>query len=149
MSGIIPPNRWPSYDQDHLLAYMCGVAVSPVRPEESWPKSDDFMLEIVLALATPKQVWPVDPPACTNVRQDEVPKATEFERQKEAFKGIPEMFLAPYRGKFVASLDGVIVDWDTDLASLSHRFRERFGKVPVYITRVGKAARMPTPYIVR
>lgn len=72
-----------------------------------------------------------------------------FERQKQAFMDIQPDILAPYHGKFVASRNGVIVDSDTDLVALSHRVREQYGNLPIYMTRIGKAVNMPTPFVMR
>lgn len=149
-------SRWLSHRKfDPWLAYRFKGRVSAaravdVRPSE-WGFSEDRTLDILVSLAVPIELkkidtWPIEPCSLTpDVRQTSAP--TEFEKQKEAFKAIPPIFLAPYHGKFIASLDGTIVDCDTDLASLSHRFRARYGKVPVYITRVGKKAKMPTPFV--
>lgn len=91
----------------------------------------------------------VDPAARADVHQDEIPKDTEFERQKEAFKSIPPIFLAPYRGQFVAACNGAIVDSDNDLGALGRRFFEKHGDVPVYMTKVGDTimVRIPTPFL--
>ena len=96
--------------------------------------------------------WEVEPSGY--VQQGEVhavePHSTaneEFEQQKAAFNEIPPLILAQHQGQFVASRNGTIVDHDTDLASLTRRFREHYGRVPVYITRVGRTARMPTPFL--
>lgn len=61
----------------------------------------------------------------------------EFERQKQFFDQILPLFLEQYRGRFVASRDGRIVDSDDDFVALTHRFFENFGDVPVYITKIG------------
>ena len=72
---------------------------------------------------------------------------TDFERQKRLFLGIPLTDRERYRGRFVVSCDGVIVDDDADLVELTHRFFDRHGKVPVYITRIGRPIRMPSPFV--
>jgi hypothetical protein len=72
---------------------------------------------------------------------------TDFERQKRLFLGIPLTDRERYRGRFVVSRDGVIVDDDADLVELTHRFFGHHGKVPVYITRIGKPIRMPSPFV--
>jgi hypothetical protein len=70
-----------------------------------------------------------------------------FEQQKAAFRRIPESERERYKGRFVVSRDGVIVDHDVDLVALSRRFFAQHGKVPVYITRIGKPVRMRSPFV--
>lgn len=72
-----------------------------------------------------------------------------FEKQKLAFKSIPTQSLEPFLGQFVVSRNGTVVDHDTDLVALNLRVIERYGNLPVYITRLGKKAKMPTPFVVR
>ena len=62
----------------------------------------------------------------------------EFQEQKEAFEQIPPLLLEQYRGHFVASSNGRIVDSDEDFIALTHRFFENFGDVPVFITKIGR-----------
>lgn len=149
-------SRWLSHRKlDPWLTYRFKGGVRPARsvnaPPIEWGFSEERTLDILVSLAVPValkkiKTWPIEQRTFAGaVHKTNAP--TEFEKQKEAFKAIPPIFLAPYHGKFVASLDGTIVDCDTDLASLSHRFRARYGKVPVYITRVGKKAKMPTPFV--
>jgi len=73
----------------------------------------------------------------------------EFQEQKEAFQQIPPLLLEQYRGQFVASRNGNIVDSDSDLDSLVSRFFTRHGDVPVYVTKVGSPIRefFDTPFI--
>jgi|ERR1700733_8707699 hypothetical protein len=70
-----------------------------------------------------------------------------FEQQKAAFRRIPESERERYKGRFVVSRDGVIVDHDIDLVELGRRFFGQHGKVPVYITRIGKPVRMRSPFV--
>ncbi len=65
------------------------------------------------------------------------PSEIEFEEQKREFKKILPLFLEQYRDQFVASMNGRIVDSDEDFITLAHRFFERFGDVPAYITKIG------------
>ncbi len=77
--------------------------------------------------------WVIDTHANINTAEE------EYIRQKEAFlrRSISEpLLLAPYRGRFVASRDGQIVDSDIDLAAVTNRFFSQYGDVPVYIGRV-------------
>ena len=62
----------------------------------------------------------------------------EFEEQERLFEQIPPLLLEPYRGQFVASMDGQIVDSDEDLATLSRRFFETHGDMAVFMTKVGE-----------
>jgi hypothetical protein len=66
----------------------------------------------------------------------------EFEQQKAAFKEIPPLILAQYQGQFVVSLNGEIVDSDLHLPTLTNRFINVHGDVPVYITKVGGRQRV-------
>lgn len=66
----------------------------------------------------------------------------EFRQQKDAFKRIPPHVLVSYRGQFVASCNGEIVDSDENLAELTRRFFGEHGDVPVYMTRVGEPIRI-------
>lgn len=75
--------------------------------------------------------------------------ASDFERQKAAFKAIPPLIRERYRGQFIASYNGAIVDCDVDLPSLTNRFFSKYGDVPVYITRIGGRQRvlLRTPHL--
>ena len=64
----------------------------------------------------------------------------EFAEQQQAFEQIPPLLLEQYRGRFVASMNGRIVDSDEDFVTLTHRFFETFGDVAVYITKIGDDA---------
>jgi hypothetical protein len=74
---------------------------------------------------------------------------TEFDRQKNLFLAIPQTERERYNGRFVISRDGVIVDSDSDLAELNHRFFEQYGDIPVYITGIGRSVKMRTPFVKR
>jgi hypothetical protein len=65
------------------------------------------------------------------------PKERAFYEQKAAFLSIRPLFLSQYGDKYVASMNGEIIDSDNDLATLSSRFFQQHGDVPVYITKVG------------
>jgi len=71
-----------------------------------------------------------------------------FDIQKAAFKSIPPLLLAPFAGLWVASVDGVIVDNDRDLQTLSRRFFDSRGDIDVYITKVDarRGYRVRTPF---
>ncbi len=73
----------------------------------------------------------------------------EFENQKQAFENISPEELAPYHGQFVAAIDGKIVDSDKDMMELDQGILDRYGDVPVYITKVGERAifNIPTPFV--
>jgi len=72
-----------------------------------------------------------------------------FQEQKLAFEEIPPLLLEKYRGQFVASLNGRIVDSDHDYVTLVHRFFGTFGDVPVYITKIGHrdVVMVDTPFV--
>ena len=69
-----------------------------------------------------------------------------FELQKEAFEKIPPLMLVEHTGKYVASVDGVIVDADESLAILAQRFVGTYCDRDAYITRVHAHA---TPILIR
>jgi hypothetical protein len=62
----------------------------------------------------------------------------EFEEQKRLFQRNLPLLLEQYRGQFVASRNGDIVDSDEDFVTLTHRFFQNAGDVPVYITKIGE-----------
>jgi hypothetical protein len=62
----------------------------------------------------------------------------EFEEQKKLFELIPPLLLEQYRGQFVASKDGQVVDSDESFETLAHRFFATFGDVPAYLTKIGE-----------
>jgi hypothetical protein len=72
-----------------------------------------------------------------------------FQEQKQAFMEIPPLLLEQYRGHFVASLNGRIVDHDSDYVTLVHRFFGNFGDVAAFITKIGErhVAVIDTPFI--
>lgn len=43
-----------------------------------------------------------------------------------------------YAGKYIALHNGEVVDYDADFHALYQRMRQRFGHIPVMITRVGQ-----------
>jgi hypothetical protein len=61
-----------------------------------------------------------------------------FNEQKKLFEAIPPLLLEQYRGQFVASRDGQIVDSDEDFVNLTYRFFQNAGDVPVYMTKIGE-----------
>jgi len=65
-----------------------------------------------------------------------LPPRDEFDRQRAAFDQIPPLVLEPFAGRYVASINGDIVDSDESLASLARRFSATHGDVDVYVTRV-------------
>lgn len=61
----------------------------------------------------------------------------EFEEQKKLFEQIPPLLLEPYRGLFVISHNGRILDADSDLDTLTSRFFAEHGDVPIYLDKIG------------
>jgi hypothetical protein len=61
----------------------------------------------------------------------------QFEEQKRLFELIPPLFLEPYRGLFVISHDGEILDTDQNLDALTSRFFAEHGDLPVFLGKVG------------
>jgi len=74
---------------------------------------------------------------------------SDFARQKRLYLAIPEQERKRYWGRFVVSHNGAIMDDDSDLVELSRRFFREHGKVPVYITRIGKPVNMRSPVVKR
>lgn len=124
--------------------------VAPVPTPSEWRASYDSRLESCLLqriLSPTTGGWQIVGEREQISTQVEVKTPSEFEKQREAFKEIPPLVLVPYRGQFVASRDGVIVECDTDLVELTRKFVERYGNVAVYITRIGKPIKMRTPFV--
>lgn len=73
----------------------------------------------------------------------------EFSEQKEAFLAIPPLLLAEYRGEYVVSHNGEILDHDTDLPTLTRRFYEQHGDIAIYIDKVNGliTATIDTPFL--
>jgi hypothetical protein len=67
-----------------------------------------------------------------------------FEREKQAFLNMRADLLsdANYRGKFVAVLNGEIVDYDENEAELARRCYKKHGYVPMYMTKVDRTERV-------
>ena len=64
----------------------------------------------------------------------------DFEIQKARFQKIGRSTLARYENRFVASMNGRIVDSDPDLPTLTARLFKKHPGEPVYITKIGGAA---------
>jgi len=69
--------------------------------------------------------------------QHETASEREFNEQKRLFEQIPPLLLEPYRGLFVISHNGQILDADTDLDALTNRFFVEHGDVPIYLKKIG------------
>ncbi|HEY6330024.1 MAG TPA: hypothetical protein VI756_11855 [Blastocatellia bacterium] len=92
---------------------------------------------------------PTDPKILSETGTASPSTEKAFDHQKRLFQEIPDSERDRYYGRFVVSRDGAIVDDDADLATLTDRFFGRYGRVQVYITRVGKPARMSSPMVKR
>jgi len=53
--------------------------------------------------------------------------------EQEAWFAQPKHEREPYRGQFVAILDGKVIDHDLEQSSLLRRVRTRFGEMPIPI----------------
>ena len=103
--------------------------------------------KFLTAMQEGKRGWPpITRPYC-RAEQVELPDDPEFEAQKRAFEKIPPENLAPYHGRFVAARDGQILDSDIDFIALDDRILERFGDVPIYITKIGERVKVNVPTI--
>lgn len=61
----------------------------------------------------------------------------EFEEQKKLFENIPPLLLEPYRGLFVISHNGEILDADEKLDTLTNRFFSEHADMPIYVDKIG------------
>jgi hypothetical protein len=59
-----------------------------------------------------------------------------LEKERAAFVRLKDQLLRTYRGKFVAILNGEVVDVDEDDRILTRRVYAEYGYVPIYIDRV-------------
>ena len=64
----------------------------------------------------------------------------DFEIQRQRFQELAAARLASYQNQFVVSMNGRIVDSDSDLPTLTGRFFKRNPEKSVYITKIGGAA---------
>lgn len=81
-----------------------------------------------------------------------------IEQREQAVKAIEEfhqikgLFASHYAGRYVAFYRGEVVDSDTDRRALAKRFYEKYGNVPVCITKVSEereTIRIVTPFFHR
>ncbi len=71
-----------------------------------------------------------------------------FLKQKEAFERIPPLDKIRYKGQYVVSQNGQIVDHDADLVALTRRFFGHGERTAVYITKIGgEPAVIDTPFL--
>ena len=59
-----------------------------------------------------------------------------LEKERAAFVRLKNQLLRTHRGKFVAILNGEVVDVDEDDRILTRRVYAEYGYVPIYIDRV-------------
>ena len=59
-----------------------------------------------------------------------------LEKERAAFVRLKDQLLRTHRGKFVAILNGEVVDVDEDDRILTRRVYAEYGYVPIYIDRV-------------
>jgi hypothetical protein len=117
------------------------------QEEPQWPVSDMWPFDLFQQRVRASSGWEFEPSGCVGrieilVADDQATADAEFNQEKDAFKRIPPLILMPYRGQFVASRNGEIVDSDDNLAELTRRFFGEHGDVSVYITRVGEPIRI-------
>ncbi len=63
-----------------------------------------------------------------------------LEKERAAFLRLKEQLLRTHRGKYVAILDGQVIDADADDRVLTKRVYAEHGYVPIYIDQVTKEA---------
>lgn len=71
-------------------------------------------------------------------------------REKKAFLGMEDRLIKEYSGKFVAILNGEVVEADEDKTNLCLKVWKKYGKVPMYIGKPGeeeKVVHMLSPRI--
>lgn len=73
-----------------------------------------------------------------------------FEREEQTFLQMKEELLKnqAYSDKFVAILDGKLIDSDSDKAELAKRCYKRYGYIPIYfdkVERIKRIIRVPSP----
>jgi hypothetical protein len=70
-----------------------------------------------------------------------------FEIERKRFKRMLGKLVPEYDGKYVAILQGVVLDSDRDVRQLAKRIQNEYGDTPVYIGPVGKArmSEIPSP----
>ena len=73
-------------------------------------------------------------------RVEEIPMQNQalaaLEKERAAFVRLKNQLLRTHRGKFVAILNGEVVDVDEDDRILTRRVYAEYGYVPIYIDRV-------------
>jgi len=77
-----------------------------------------------------------------------------FEAERDAFQNMRRELLSDrkYRGKFVAVLNGSVVDFDADKVALVKRTYEKYGYAPIYVDKVDqerRRAEIPSPELRR
>jgi hypothetical protein len=77
----------------------------------------------------------------------------KFARERQAFWAMHAQLVAMYEGKYVAVLDGQVVDSDIDERALVQRVYQRFGYQPMYAQLVTSGSlpvyRLMSPQVVR
>lgn len=68
-----------------------------------------------------------------------------FEIERNRFERMLGKLRPEYDGKYVAILQGVVADADSDVRQLVRRIQDEYGDTPVYIGPVGKARMYETP----
>jgi hypothetical protein len=86
------------------------------------------------------------------VAEELSPSEREFREQRQAYflKNEREpLFLEPYRGQYVVSHNGAVLDHDFDLPTLTNRFFSQHEDMPIYIARVDSPIRfiIDTPFL--
>lgn len=116
---LIIPGRPSSSNTDIRMAASGDVIGQPVAVRPS----------MTLAFAV-MSIWSLQEQNLTDSER-------EFEEQRKSFEKIPPLFLEPYKGLFVISRNGEILDADEDLDTLTSRFFSEHGDVPIYVDKIG------------
>jgi antitoxin (DNA-binding transcriptional repressor) of toxin-antitoxin stability system len=77
---------------------------------------------------------------------------TALEKERAHFLRLKDQLLRTHRGKFVAILNGEVIDVDEDGKALTRRVYAEYGYVPIYIDRVVEerpVRQIPSPKKVR
>ena len=77
----------------------------------------------------------------------------KFACERQAFWAMHAQLVSMYEGKYVAVLDGQVVDSDSDEHALVQRVYQRFGYQPMYVQLVTSGSlpvyRLMSPQVVR
>jgi hypothetical protein len=89
-------------------------------------------------MAQPEVIYSVD--LRLEQEADTSVQDTRFAAERRAFWAMHPQLLKAYEGKYVAILNGKVVDCDEDKHALAKRLYRRFGYQPIYVQLVTTAS---------